>query len=173
LTAQDSKVKLSNEQKIAFLKKAEAKVASETKWLNGVVVNLGELYYTTGQFERAAEYLNRQYTTASADGAKDAILPKLLDASLRGSRVDLAIKLIEECLAKEDLSPDNVVIVTINNFMSKPSGANPDAVLTALSNVKFSGDRPNWQKWLQNLTVRLGKGKEAEKPKEGANANKA
>ena len=173
LFSENSKTKLTDEQKIAFLKKAEAKAAAEPKMLESVIEKLAELYYTIGQFERAAEYLDRQYKAASTAGEKDAILPKLLDASLRGSKVDLAAKLVGECLVKEDLSPDNAVLDSISKFLNKPSGAEPDTVLKALSRVKFSGARPQWQQWIKNWTSRLGKSEDAEKPKEASKANKA
>lgn len=173
LISQNSKTKLTDEQKISFLKKAEAKAGAEPKMLESVIEKLAGLYYTIGQFERAAEYLDRQYKAATTAGEKDTILPKLLDASLRGSKFDLATKLLEECLAKEDLSADNAVIDSINNFMNKPSGADPDTVLKALSRVKFSGARPQWKQWLKSWTNRLGKSEEVEKPKGGAKANKA
>jgi HEAT repeat protein len=166
LTAQDNKTKLSDNQKITFLKKAEAKASADPKMLVSVVEKLGELYYTTSQFVLAADYLNRQYTAASNAEAKNSILPKLLDASLRGSKVELVTKLVEECLAGEDLGPENAVIVTIDNFMNKPSGVEPDVVLQALRRVKFSGARPKWQQWLNGWASRLGESKEAEQPKE-------
>ena len=134
--------------------------------LTSVIEKLADLYYTTGQFERAAEYLDRRYKATSTAKEKDALLPKLVDASLRGSKVDLAVKLIGECLAKEDFSNDNAVLESVSNFMNKPSGADPDAVLKALSRVKYSGARPQWQQWLKNWTNRLGKNGGAEKTKE-------
>jgi HEAT repeat protein len=81
LISQNSKSKLTDEQKIAFLKKAEAKVAAEPKMLESVIQKLAGLYYTTGQFERAAEYLDRLYKAASIAADKDALLPKLVDES--------------------------------------------------------------------------------------------
>jgi HEAT repeat protein len=173
LTSRGSKIKLSNEQKIAFLKKAEAKANGDAKMLESVIEKLGELYYSTSQFEQASEYLNRQYIGSSTAGAKNAILPKLLDASLRCSKVDLVVKLVEEYLAKEDLGPEHAVRVAIDNFMNKPSGVNPDTVLAALRGVKFTGARPKWQQWLNGLASRLGKSTEAEKPKVASKDNKA
>jgi HEAT repeat protein len=173
LIIQNNNPKLTEQQKIAFLKKVEAKAAATPKILTSVIEKLADLYYTTGQFERAAEYLDRQYKAASNTKEKDALLPKLVDASLRGSKVDLAVKLVGECLAKEDLSDGNAVLESVSNFMNKPSGADPDTVLKALSRVKFSGARPQWQQWLKNWTNRLGKNGGAEKTKEGAGAKKA
>lgn len=172
-TSQSSKSKLSDEQKIAFLKIAEAKATGEnrTNMLKSVREKLAELYKRIGQFERAAEYLDRLYKAARTAGEKEAILPNLLDAYLRGSKVELAAALVRNCLEKEDLGPDSAVLGPINNYLSKPpTGADPNAVLKALSRVKLSVSRPKWQEWLKNWTVRLGKSKGAEKPKEAVKA---
>lgn len=172
-TSQNSKSKLSDEQKIAFLKIAEAKATGEnrTNMLKSVREKLAELYKRIGQFERAAEYLDRLYKAARTAGEKEAILPNLLDAYLRGSKVELAAALVRNCLEKEDLGPDSAVLGPINNYLSKPpTGADPNAVLKALSRVKLSVSRPKWQEWLKNWTVRLGKSKGAEKPKEAVKA---
>ncbi len=170
---QSSKTKLSDGQKIAFLKKAEVKAAGEnrTEMRNDVRENLAELYKRIGQFERAADYFDRLYKAARTAKEKEAILPNLLDAYLRGSKVELAAELVGTCLVKGDLGPDNAVLVSIDNYLSKPPpGADPNAVLKALSGVKLSGSRPKWQEWLKNQTERLGKGKETEKPKEAVKA---
>jgi HEAT repeat protein len=173
LITQASQIKLSDQQKIAFLKKAEAKAAGETKMLETVRNKLAELYYKTGQFEREAEYLNMLYKVAPTAREKEVILPKLEDAYLRGSKVELAAELVGECLVKKDLSPDNAVLRSISNYLSNPSGADPNIIVKALSGVELSGARPNWQKWLKNWTDRLSKSEEAEKPKEAAKAKKA
>jgi len=172
-TSQNSKSKLSNEQKIAFLKIAEAKATGEnrTNMLKSVREKLAELYKRIGQFERAAEYLDRLYKAARTAKEKEAILPNLLDAYLKGSKAGLAAELVRKCLEKEDLGPDNAVLGPINNYLSKPpTGADRNAVLKALSGIKLSGSRPKWQEWLKNWTDRLGKSKGAEKPKEAVKA---
>jgi len=165
LTSQESKTKLPDDQKIAFLKKAEAKAAGETQMLETVRKKLAELYYKSGQFERAAEYLDMLYKAAPTASEKDEILPQLLDAYLRGSKVELAAELVREYLAKGDLSSGSIVLRSIDDYLSKPSGADPNVVIKALSGVKLSGARPNWQKWLKGWTDRLSKSEEAEKPK--------
>src|SRR4030043_1171058 len=82
LTLQSSKVKLSNEQKINFLKIAEAaKGNSENK--PEIRKRLAVLYYETGQFEQAADYLGILYEIAQTPEGKEAILPNLLDACLQ------------------------------------------------------------------------------------------
>ena len=168
-TSQSSKIKLSEQQKIAFLKKAEAKAQGEnrTEMLKDVREKLAELYKRIGQFERSVEYLDRLYKAAGTTEEREAILPNLLDAYLRSSKLDLAAELVRTCLAKEDLSPENAVLGSINSYLIKPPpGADPNGVLKALSGVKLSGARPKWQEWLKNWTERLGKGKVVEKPAE-------
>ena len=173
-TSQNSKSKLSDEQqKIAFLKIAEVKATGENKtnMLKSVREKLAELYKRIGQFERAAEYLDRLYKAARTAKEREAILPNLLDAYLKGSKAERAAELVGKCLEKEDLGPDSAVLDPINNYLSKPpTGADPNAVLKALSGVKLSVSRPKWQEWLKNWTDRLGKSKGAEKPKEAAKA---
>jgi len=172
-TSQGSKIKLSEEQKIAFLKKAEAKAQGEnrTEMLKEVREKLVELYKRIGQFERASEYLDRLYKGAGTTEEREAILPNLLDVYLRSSKLDLAAELVRTCLAKEDLGGDNAVLGSIDNYLSKPpAGADPNGVLKALSGVKLSGARPKWQEWLKNWTERLGKGKVVEKPAEAVKA---
>ncbi len=173
LTSKESNTKLLNDQKIAFLKKAEAKAAGDTKMLETVRERLAELYHKTGQYERAAEYFDMLYKAAPTAGEKEVILPKLLDAYLRDSKVEPVTELVVECLAKEDLSLDNAVLLSIDNYLSEPSGADPNVVIKALRGVKLSGARPNWQKWLKGWTDRLSKSEEAEKPKEADKAKKA
>ena len=168
-TSQSSKIKLSEQQKIAFLKKAEAKAQGEnrTEMLKDVREKLAELYKRIGQFERSVEYLDRLYKAAGTTEEREAILPNLLDAYLRSSKLDLAAELVRTCLAKEDLNPENAVLGSINSYLIKPPpGADPNGVLKALSGVKLSGARPKWQEWLKNWTERLGKGKVVEKPAE-------
>lgn len=170
-TSQSSKSKLSDQQKIAFLKIAETKATGENKanMLKDVREKLAELYKRISQFERAAEYFDRLYKSAQTDKEREAILPNLVDAYLRGSKVELAAKLVGKCLVKEDLDSDNVILGSIENYLSKPpAGADPNAVLKVLSGIKLPAARPKWQEWLKNWIDRLIKSKEAEKTKEAA-----
>ena len=169
LTSQSSSIKLSDEQKIAFLRIAEAKAGGEkeTTMLKSAREKLVELYYKAGQFERTADYLDKLYKAAQTTGEGDEILPQLLDAYLRAVKVELAAGLVEEYLLKEDLDPNNPVLGSIENYLSNPpAGADRDAVLKTLNAIKLSSPRPKWQQWLQDWTDRLGKDKEAEKSNE-------
>jgi len=171
--SQSSKTKLSDEQKIAFLKIAEGKAVNENKseMLNSVREKLAELYHKTGQFEQAADYLGRLYEAAQATKEKEAILPDLLDAYLRWPNAELAAKLVQNRLLAEDLDPNDVVIRSIDSYLSKPpAGADPNAVLKAvITKIKATGDRPKWAEQRKRWADRLGKAKGSDKPEEGGN----
>jgi len=169
LTSQGSSIKLSDEQKIAFLRIAEAKAAgeNETTMLKSAREKLVGLYDKAGQFERTADYLDKLYQAAQTTGERDEILPKLLDAYLRAPKLELAAGLVEKYLLKEDLELNNPVLGSIENYLSKPpAGADREAVLKTLNGIKFSTPRPKWQQWLKDWTDRLSKDKEAEKSNE-------
>ena len=164
LILQNSKIKLTNEQKIDFLKIAEAAKGNID---NKPEINkkLAALYYETGQFEQAADYLNIVYGAAQKPEDKQEILPKLLDACLKGSKLVRATELIRLCLTQGDLDPNSTVAQSINNYFTKPPvGSNPSEFLQILVAIKVPQGRPKWQQQLKNWTNNLGKAEETEKP---------
>jgi HEAT repeat protein len=170
LIVQNIKTTLSDENKIAFLRIADAKATGENKpaMLKSVRENLAELYAKVKQFDRAADCFDSLYKAAQTNKEKDVILPKLLDAYLRGAKVELAAQLVTEYLAKGDLGTENAVVGTLDTYLNEPvAEANPNVVLKALSEIKPSEARPEWRKWLKSWTDRLSKSEKAEKPKEG------
>jgi hypothetical protein len=164
LILQNSKIKLTNEQKIDFLKIAEsAKGNIDNK--PEIRKKLADLYYETGQFEQAADYLNIGYEAAQKPQDKQEILPKLLDACLKGSKLERATELIRLCLTQGDLDPNSTVAQSINNYFSKPPvGSSPNEFLQVLVAMKIPQSRPKWQQQLKNWTDYLGKAEEADKP---------
>lgn len=151
----------SNEQRIAFLSIAEAKAPAETK--QEARKKLGDLYYSTGQFEQAAELFNTLYEAAQNSADKDIILKKLLDASLKSVQLDRINALIGNHLSKADLDPNGVIIQLLTGYLGKPPlGANQKAVLKGLEEIKISQERPNWRQWLEEWKAILSK--EEEKP---------
>jgi hypothetical protein len=125
---------------------------------------LADLYYDTGQFEQAADYLNTVYEAAQKPEDKQEILPKLLDACLKGSKLARATELIRLCLAKGDLDPNSTVAQSINSYFSKPPvGSNPNEFLQVLVAIKIPQGRPKWQQQLKNWKDYLGKAEEADK----------
>lgn len=164
LILQNTKIKLTNEQKIDFLKIAEAAKGNVDNKPE-IRKKLADLYYETGQFEQAADYLNIVYEAAQKPEDKQEILPKLLDACLKGSKLVRATELIRLCLAKGDLDPNNPVAQSINNYFSKPPvGSKPDEFLQVLVAIKVPQGRPKWHQQLKNWTDYLGKAEEADKP---------
>jgi hypothetical protein len=164
LTLPGSKVKLSNEQKIDFLKIAEAaKGSGENK--QEIHKRLAELYYEAAQFDQAADYFSILYEIARTQEAKEAILPKLLDACLKGPKLERAAELVRNYLKQGDLDPNSIVVKLINNYFSNPpAGADPNEVLKVLVAIKTPQDRPKWEQQLKKWTNYLGKAKEADKP---------
>jgi len=165
LTVQSSKYKLSDEQKINFLEIAkDAKGNSEH--MPEIRQKLAALYYKTGRYEQAADYLGILYETAQTPDGKKAILPNLLDACLKGSKLERTTELVKSCLAEGDLDPNSIVVQTINNFFSAPpAGVDPNSVLQVLIAVKVPQGRPQWNQQLKSWTDLLGKAKEPEKTK--------
>jgi len=158
---QDSKTKLSDEQKISFLEIAEQKAIGENKpkMLKNTRERLAKLYVKTGQFERGAEYLGILYEATQAVEEKMAILPDLLNVYLRWSKVEPAAKLVENCLLEKDLEPNSVVISAIDDYLSSPpTGTDPNAVLKALlAEIKPTVDRPKWEQQKKSWIDRIGK----------------
>jgi len=165
LTAQGSKIKLSDEQKIDFLKIAEKENAKgNSAYMSEIRQKLAGLYYKTGQYEQAADYLGIQYEMAQIPEGKKAVLPNLLDACLKGSKLERTAVLVESYLAEGDLDPDSIVVQTINNyFNAPPAGVDPNKVLQVLIAVKVPQSRPQWKQQLKSWTDLLGKAKELEK----------
>ena len=171
LIPQGGKSKLSDEQKIAFLEMAEGKAvgAMKPQMLKNIRKKLAELYYKIGQFERAADYLDKLHKAAETTEEKEAILPDLLDAYLRCPKVEPAAKLVQNRLLKKDLDPNDVVVSSIENYLSKPPvGADPNVVLKALTEIQTSDNRPKWLERLKLWADRLGKAKGPDKPKKGS-----
>ncbi len=166
LTSESSR--LSNEQRIAFLKTAETEGPSEYKL--EARRKLAELYSITGQFDSAAEYFNMQYEAAKTTEERESIFPRLLDACLRSSKRDRLTELVGNYLAKSDLDVNSTVRQSINDYLSEPpAGADLDAVLKVLDGIKVPQNRPRWHQWLNGWKARLAKNKEISKPQQPGN----
>ena len=156
----------SHEQRIAFLKIAEAKAPADNKL--EARRKLGELYFTTGQFEQATDYLGTVYDAAQNPKDKDAILPNLLSSSLKSLKLDRVTGLIGNHLSTTDLDLNSVIIQSLNDYLGKPPlGANQKEVLKALGEIKLSQERPKWRQWLGGWNEESDKdaAEEEDKPK--------
>jgi HEAT repeat protein len=168
--SEDSQIKLTDEQRVSFLEIAEQKAVAENKleMLRDVRWRLARLHSKNGEFERAASYLGKLYEVAQTIREKEAILPDLLDVYLRWPNVQLAAKLVENCLLEKDLGPDNAVVQAIDNYMNNPPAeAEPNTVLDTLTRIKTPKPRPMWQQRLNVWTNLLSKTKDANEPEEG------
>ena len=167
LTGQDSKIELSDEQKIDFLRIAEKEnVKVNSTYMQEIRQKLGGLYYKTGQYEQAADYFGILYEAAQTPDGKKAILPNLLDACLKGSKLERTTELVKSCLTEGDLDPNSVVVQTIGNyFNAPPAGVDPNKVLQILTAIKVPQGRPQWSKQIKSWAELLSKPKESEKTK--------
>jgi len=156
LTVQSSKFKLSDEQKIDFLEIAE-NAKGNSEYMPEIRKKLAPLYYKTGKYEKAEGYFSLLYEMAQTPEGKKAILPNLLDASLKGPKPERIAELVKGCLAEGDLDPNSMVVRTIGNYFNKPPvGAVPNDVLKVLIAIKVPQGRPQWNKQLESWTVLLG-----------------
>jgi len=154
--------RLSDTQKIAFLKIAESKVVVEDKpQIREILANL---LLNTKQYEQATSYFYELYNNAQASQEKEEILPKLLDSCLRSSDFEILKDLVVENLSEEKIiSSDNVVIRSIDNYMSDVSViTDKDELLISLGGISVF-DKENWNKYLQKWKNIDG---DAQKPEE-------
>ncbi|UCC96303.1 MAG: hypothetical protein JSW66_10700 [Phycisphaerales bacterium] len=160
LTSDSSK--LTNDQKIALLKAAEAVGAGEFR--SDVRKKLAELYYATGQFEAAADYLGLQYEAAKTEQEKEEISSRLSQACLKASKGEPLAGLVEDYLSKADFDPNDALMQSINAYFTQPpAGANPAAILKALEAITVPMSRPKWQQKLAAWKAGLSKKAEAAK----------
>jgi HEAT repeat protein len=152
------KAKLSVEQTISFLEIAEGKAVRENRleMIKNIREKLADLYKKTGAFEQAANYLGLLQAEANKAEERDKILGELLDAYLRWPNVEAATQLVDNCLLEKDLEPNSVIVLAIDNYLSKPpAGADPNVVLQALNEITPSNKRPKWfmqvKRWLSRL----------------------
>jgi len=173
IASQDSNVELSDEQQISFLEIAEQKATGEnkSKMLKNVRQRLAKLYIKNSQFERAADYLGMMYESAQDNEEKTAILSDLLNIYLRWPRIELAAKLVDNCLLEKDLEPNSVFIGSIDDYLSNPpTGADPNEIIKALlDEIKPTEDRPKWEKQKTNWTDRIDKANNPVKTEENGN----
>jgi hypothetical protein len=153
---------LTNGQKIAFFKAAEASSTGEFK--SKVRKQLADLYYTTEQFELAADYLGMQYEAAKTEQEKEGISSKLSQACLKVSKAEPLAGLVEDYLSKADFDLKNDLMQSINDYFAQPpAGANPDAILKAFEAIKVPRSRPKWQQKLAAWKADMSKKAEAAK----------
>ena len=166
---QSTKSGLSDEQKVTVLKIAERKAIGENKleMLKNIRRRLARFYSKSGEFEQAAEYLGILRQVAKSGEEREAILAELLDVYLRWPNVEAATQLVDNCLLEKDLEPNNVVVLSIDNYLAgPPAEADPKVILEALAKIKTAEDRPMWQEQVKIWTERVSWAEELGKSKE-------
>lgn len=166
LSSPNSAAKLSNEQRIAFLETAERKVAGENKsaLLKSVRERLAKLYVNIGRFEKAADCLGRLSEASTTSEDKEAVLPALLDVYLLWQKPEHVAEILNNLLLQRDLGPDSPLIQSIDNYINKTAGkADATALLDALSKIKTTQRRPNWQQQLRSWYIRHNQAQEQNK----------
>lgn len=163
--SENSQYRLSDEQKSAFLEIAERKAISENKQdiIKSVRDKLAAIYFKIGQYERAADYLGKLYEAAKTGREKEEILPRLLSAYLRWSKMEAAAKLVENRLLEKDVEPQCLITRAIDDYINNPpAGANTQELLKILSGIKLPVERPIWRQQIIDWNERI-KTSEAEK----------
>jgi len=151
---------------------AEQKAVGENKlkMLKNIRRKLADLYKKSGDFEKAAKYLGMTLKDAQTAEQKESILADLMDAYLRWPNVKSAKDLVANCLLEKDLDPNSAVVGVIDNYLSTPpAGADPEAVLKALTQINPPPQRPKWLEQVKLWAGRLGRAKESDKLEEGGN----
>jgi len=172
LGSQGAKAKLSDEQRISFLEMAERKAVAENKaeMLKSLRERLARLYAKSGKFEQAAEYFGMLRQVARSAEEKEAILAELLEVYLRWPNVEAVSQLVDNCLLEKDLGPNNVIVLSIENYFAEPPAtSDPIAILEALVEMRSSEDRPMWAEQLQRWRRRFGQTQDAAKSGAGSN----
>ena len=169
LTAESSKIKLTDVQKVDFLILAEGKATGENKpqMLKEVRARLAALYHKTAQYDKAETCLDKLLAAATTPEQKTAAVVDLLGVYFAWLKTDRAAKLLTKVLEEEDLDSDGVLLKTLDGHLEKPvQGIDPKAVIAQFAAIKTPENREKWGKWLQDWQARLSKSeKPAEKPK--------
>ena len=163
--APGAQIRLSDEQKLSVLEMAERKAVGEgkTETLKVVREKLALAYSKDGEFEQAARYFGMLYEAAGTTKAKERVLAELLDVYLRWPNVEAMVRLVDNCLLEKDLDPNSVIVLSVETFLnSLPAGADPNAVLEALTGISSPEARPMWAGQVKRWADRLGPGQGAE-----------
>lgn len=162
--------KLADEQWISFLELAQRKAVADNRdeMTMAIRERLARLYSKTGQYEQVAECLGKLRESAKTAEQEDAILGQLLEVYLRWPKVEAAAWLVGNCLLERDLGADSVVVRSIESFWDNPAGgADPNAVLKVLREIKPAEQRPMWEQQLARWTSRFGSAGQSDVPSVG------
>jgi len=165
---QDSPIALNTDQKLLLLEMAEQKGLDEgqTDAIGPIREQLAQIYTDLARYDKAAEYLGMLRQTAKNKQKKQDIIAKQIDVYLRWPNFPLAAQLIEYQLLEADIEPNSVIVRSIDGFFNKPPvGAEPNELLTTLSNIKLAEQKPAWTKQLNRWKSQITPAKTPETPK--------
>ncbi len=150
-----SQIKLSAEQKAAFLAVAEKNAQAENRAdkLKDVWTRLFKLHVAGNDAARAREYVTRLLTAADDDREKAATACSLLDICLSrpAPQIELAGAVVEEFLSEKDLGADNPMAESISTYLNQPpEGGDPNALLARLRQIEVAEpeQRSLWRRLL-------------------------
>ncbi len=168
LTAQNSRFKLTDDRKIAYLKIAESRVS------NGDIINvrkkLAALYYKINDYERAAEKYRSVYDTTKEIELKNEIIPDLVNSLLYINQIKTVVEMIQKQLLEKDIDPNDLIKVAIDKYIDNPGqGTDPNDIYMALKEIKINDPRPVFESWLNEWDARISAAKEPEEKQKAIN----
>jgi hypothetical protein len=166
--------KISPEQKVSFLTLVEQKAQSEDDQdlLKNVRKNLAQLYFLSNNLKQAGEYFQVLLGVGADDQERQQLRLQLLQVYLRSSSLEQAGEMVAVCLSGKgvDLGPEGVMVKSIEEYLNGPAGADPNALLKTLQQVKVK-DPETGQLWRALLGRWEEKFAKAKKPEEADRAN--
>ncbi len=160
--------RISVEQKQSFFTLVEQRSQSEDNpdLLKQVQQDLVQLYISSNNLNQAADYLKTLLSAAAANPETERLRSQLLYVYLASSSFDQAGELIGVCLSDKDsdLSPDGFVVRSIEEYLNRPSGADPNALLKALERVQIKDPQSAgvWRGLVSRWADRFAKARKAE-----------
>ncbi len=166
-TADDSPPQLTDEQKLSFFEFVERKATTENKTdiLKDVRDQLATGYSKTGDYKRAAECIGFLIQEAQTPEAKSAAMARLVDVYLRWPNVKAAKDLVNNHLLEKDFEPNDVMILTIDNFLNS-STKDPDPnIISQLAKIQTPVPRPVWENQLKIWSAKFSQPKQVKEVK--------
>ncbi|MHC4130829.1 MAG: HEAT repeat domain-containing protein [Planctomycetota bacterium] len=151
---------LTNQQLISFFEMVGQKIQAENMPQIAIEINekLAVLYTETGNYELATEYWGLLHQSAQSGKEQHKYMNQLLGVYLATQNVKNAVDLIHNYLLDKDLDSNDLMIETLNSFISTPpEGTDPNSLLVELEKLDIPQARPKWtaqkEYWLQMFLV--------------------
>jgi hypothetical protein len=165
---------LSYDQKLSFLTIVEQKAQGDkdSKRLRAVREKLFSLYASGNNATKASDCMELILGSVGDIAERQTITSSLADIclSLPTPNVELAATLIEKYLADKDLDSQSQLAKSIRLYVNEPpAGADPNALLDKLRQIKFKDPqaRGSWKEqllqWEGEMLAKVKKAKDADK----------